>query len=199
MLRKISVYFLFLIFIGLPLIVVYGYDSPNFHEGVVQCGECHSTGNIGKYDPATSTGNVNLCLSCHTGGQRADNLALYQIQQASITADGKIQGFSHRYDGNVYRVDVSTMPEGKLADPKDGQLKDLKKKVMDGKVVCSTCHNRLTHNIIHDEKERDKKLCRDCHRLRKQGTTKTYTGEKQSHPVSEAVNCSSCHSTHVFQ
>lgn len=198
MARKISVYLLFLIFISLPLIIVYGYNSPDFHQGVVQCGECHSPAYTGKYDITTPTGNVNLCLSCHTGGQRASNLALYQIEQASITAEGKIKGFSHRYDANVDQADISAMPEGELVDPLGGKLKSLSQKVTGKRIVCSACHNRLTHNIIRDEKKRDKKLCRDCHRVRKQAT-KTYTGKKQNHPVSEKVNCSSCHSTHVFQ
>lgn len=198
--------------------IVYPYAGS--HKGVLTCGDCHTAFPMAISDPE---GNVNLCLSCHTGGATASNLALYSIDQATITPgpSGGVYGKSHRWDAAALRVDIATDPATIVpGQTKPGRAGDVYlpaykiykgyAKVFKGsdnqwRIACSSCHNRNTTSFIRNEKERDKKLCAECHTYDFQMSTTTariyQSGKKCNHSVKSFgdvyVGCSSCHVIHA--
>lgn len=88
---------------------------------------CHVTHNAlgGGLNP--HTGNTNLCLSCHT----SNGLPI----GSSDKAQPGIGGTSHGFDANP------TNPSYGAQEPEDSEMI---LRLMDGNVVCSTCHNQHT-------------------------------------------------------
>jgi predicted CXXCH cytochrome family protein len=207
------------LFIFSMFIVFYpfsGYTYVGSHKNVLTCNDCHTAYPMGI---RTAEGNVNLCLSCHTGGATASNLALYSVDQATITSGG-VYGKSHRWDALAFQVDVATVSQaseqvtiikGSLGEqtftkwyPYGTGAKWFKDTQGKYRIACSSCHNSKTALFIRNEKERDEKLCADCHTYDFQMSTttaRTYTAKKCNHPVktigSNYVGCSSCHTIHA--
>lgn len=200
-----------------------GYSYEGSHQGILKMSDCHTDFPVGIN---TAEGNVNLCLSCHTGGAIASNLPLYSVDQATITSGG-VYGKSHRWDAVAlqtvsqgYSIDIATDPtktytytrkrrggetttvyvkgftEAKVFPDKSGVRR----------IACSSCHNRNTASYLRNEKERDEKLCKDCHgpmqwHGSEKGRVNVYTGQGMNHPTksigSNYVGCSSCHEIHA--
>jgi len=167
--------------------------------------------------PSSLEGNINLCTSCHTGGAQASTLALYSVDQASITATG-VYGRSHRWDAIAYQVNIATDPQTVSITYKKDRLGNLIPvqtitppkyakvfKEVSGpyyRIACSSCHNGNTASFIRNDKERDQKLCAECHIYQKNlGGAKIYTGQVLNHPTKAVgtsyVGCSSCHVIHA--
>lgn len=204
-------------FIIFPAGEVYPYAGS--HKGILTCSDCHTAYPTSISDPQ---GNANLCLSCHTGGAMASNLALYSVDQATITESG-VYNKSHRWDALVYQANISTNPaevltrtvtyysggeshEANLTDYifKNKYSKAFKDTDKAWRISCSSCHNSKTASFIRNEQERDEKLCRDCHTYDHQLSTtsaREFTGKKQNHPTKTVggsyVGCSSCHVIHA--
>lgn len=209
---KIFWLFVFSILITSPA-QVYAYLGS--HKGILECSNCHTNF---PYSISSAEGNVNLCLSCHTGGATASNFALYSVDQASITDSG-VYGKSHRWDAVALQVNISSNPLITTAETgvkkRDGSTtiiyhvsfniaKAFKDAKGDYRIACSSCHNSKTTSFIRNEKERDAKLCAECHTYDFQMSTTTvlsYSGKKCNHPVksvgSSYVGCSSCHVIHA--
>ena len=86
---------------------------------------CHVTHQAIGGGLTSSAGNVNLCQSCHT----ANGLPITN----SMKANPHFTGTSHAFD--VPTVD----PDSGALDPQNTQMN---LRVMDGNVVCSTCHDQ---------------------------------------------------------
>jgi len=212
---KVKTFFLLLCLSLLVFLVKETYAYSGFHKDILTCNDCHT---IYPADVRSAEGNVNLCLSCHTGGAMASNLALYSIDQATITSGG-VYGKSHRWDALAYQVGiatVSTITIQRTDRTRTGMVtstitytnsigaKWFKDKDGKNRVACSSCHNSRTSSFIRNEKERDEKLCRDCHNYDFQFSTmsaRIYRGKKMNHPFktigNNYVGCSSCHVIHA--
>lgn len=219
---KIFCLLFFLILISFYSLNSYCYEGS--HHGILECSNCHTDFPYANY---TAQGNVNLCLSCHTGGATASNLALYSVDQATITPGltGGVYGKSHRWDAVALQVDISTEPGKVIEEPgvtvitpggttiqilyhRKYSVAKAFSDVNDSKIkriACSSCHNRNTASFIRNEEERDEKLCKDCHKVDQwhgsdKGSVTTYTaGQKMNHPTKKVgANWIGCSSCHVM-
>lgn len=86
---------------------------------------CHISHHAQGGGLTSSAGNVNLCQSCHNSGELPIN--------SSDTAVPGIGGTSHGFDVPAVHATLDTL----LPQNTDMQLR-----VMDGNIVCSTCHNQ---------------------------------------------------------
>lgn len=204
--KKLLAVFLSISLVVLNSIQIYPYvgSHPTANLGC-DPGDCHPSGDSTvKTSPDTQN---NLCLSCHIGGARASNLAFYSVDQATITPEG-IRGANHRWDALAYYELIASTPgivkQSGLGPPKRLWIyaKVFRKNPADPyRLSCASCHNTLTKDFIRDERQRDEKLCPDCHGVMVSTTTASvYTGKKQHHPSfaygSTYVGCSSCHTIH---
>ncbi len=154
-----------------------GYDGPHMVEGRVICGRCHGIsdqpgGHVGLLD-----GQVNLCMSCHSGGGQALAAGVHALDLADPfgtnpnAADGR--GRSHAW--GVLAISesadsVGPAPGGPMALYLD-----------EGRMKCSTCHQQhnsdaglpyLRMGNDHDQ------MCKECHAPRDEGP-----GERGTHAV----------------
>ena len=92
---------------------------------------CHVLHHAAGSGLTTSAGNVNLCQSCHNPSGSAGDLPI----NSSDSAVAGVQGTSHAFD-----VTASNAPLG-VQEP---QNPSMQLRVMEGDLVCSTCHNQHT-------------------------------------------------------
>ena len=90
---------------------------------------CHVTHHATGGGLTTSASNVNLCQSCHTPAGLAGDLP---INSADSAVPG-VRGTSHAFDAAATNVLLG------VQDPLDPPMLA---RVMEGQVVCSTCHNQ---------------------------------------------------------
>ena len=77
----------------------------------------------------TAAGNVNLCQSCHSPSGLASDLPVNDADRAVAGVSGK----SHAFDVPTVNAALDTQA------PQDAQMA---LRVMDGNIVCSTCHDQ---------------------------------------------------------
>jgi hypothetical protein len=105
-------------------------DPPHWYSAglVIGCTEqCHTSHQAlgGGLNPRT--GNANLCLSCHNSSGWAADLPI----DVAHMADPGTKGTSHAFEVDPVHPTLDTQA------PNDGEMS---LRLMDGKVVCSTCH-----------------------------------------------------------
>ena len=153
-----------------------GFDPPHMLDDV-DCSRCHNAngqpgGHVGLVE-----GQINLCISCHTGGGQALTTPFWSACAADPYAtnpaadDGR--GSSHAWGVpalNAEADSVGPAPGGELELHLDG-----------GNIKCSTCHEQHNNNagipFLRMNNEGDA-LCKECHAPRNKGL-----GEGCSHPV----------------
>jgi len=182
-------------------------DSAHWNN-VIPCLTCHVLQEAPGAQLTTVNGNANLCMSCHN-----------PVGIASVTpfsdadrANPGVSGTSHNWNtGPVNIIYGATAPTNT----------GMNSMLMDGKVVCSTCHE--PHGSFYPPFLRmtnaDDIMCKDCHTVRNVQCYSDNTQNKGSHPVGKIypaadprffaspqdpnihllnnqVECSSCHNAH---
>jgi len=109
-------------------------DPPHWYFGM-DCSSCHVGHNAPGGGLTTATGNSNLCLSCHVAGGLAGALPILPSHTLS----------THHYDV------VPDAPRWGSAMPTNPEMAN---RIMDGKLVCSTCHDQ------HAAQASNRGLCR---------------------------------------
>jgi len=94
---------------------------------------CHVLHHAAGSGLTTSAGNVNLCQSCHNPAGVAADLPI----NTSDSAQAGVQGTSHAFD--VPAID-------NLLGVQEPESPAMQLRLMDGNVVCSTCHNQHIAN-----------------------------------------------------
>ncbi len=95
---------------------------------VVDCATCHSIHHaLG--EPITPAANVNLCQTCHNPAGLASDLPIL----SSDAAVPGVGGTSHAFDAPALHATFDTQL------PLDAEIAE---RIMEGYVVCSTCHNQ---------------------------------------------------------
>ncbi|MBK3515875.1 CxxxxCH/CxxCH domain c-type cytochrome [Carboxylicivirga marina] len=181
--------------------------TPTDHS-TTNCTSCHFTHNALGEGLSASTENFLQCQSCHISTGIASNKA-FDSSDKAVPGTG---GNSHAWDVNA----VNTTYETNIPTPADGELAI---RVVDGKIMCSTCHDQ--HNsaaaspYLRVDNTNDV-MCKNCHSARNVGRYADDNGNKGSHPVGivmdtssdqivdnptlaangEQINCSSCHGVH---
>lgn len=107
-------------------------DPPHWYSAglVIGCtDQCHTSHQAlgGGLNP--QTGNANLCLSCHNSSGWAADLPI----DAAKMADPGTKGTSHAFEVDPVHPTLDTLA------PNDAEMS---LRLMEGKVVCSTCHNQ---------------------------------------------------------
>jgi len=109
-----------------------GQDPPHWTSTTIDI-DCTSTCHVDHHDLGgrltAAASNVNLCQSCHTASGLAGDLP---IDSADLAVPGT-GGTSHAFDVAAVNAGLDTQA------PLDTKML---KRVMDGNVVCSTCHNQ---------------------------------------------------------
>lgn len=94
----------------------------------MDCFTCHSI-HIALGAPTTPEGNVNLCLSCHNPAGMASDLPVLASDVAVPGVGGTSHAFGVPAVNASYDIEVPENPQ-------------MAARVMEGNVVCSTCHNQ---------------------------------------------------------
>ncbi|HHQ49445.1 MAG TPA: IPTL-CTERM sorting domain-containing protein, partial [Acidobacteria bacterium] len=110
--------------------VALAVDPPHWYFGM-DCASCHTGHNAAGGNLTVSAGNVNLCQSCHNAGGLASALPINSSDRA---VPGQA-GTSHRFD---MPIDVAHQGAQMPTNP------EMAKRIMNGNVVCSTCHDQHT-------------------------------------------------------
>ena len=97
---------------------------------------CHVTHHAAGVGLTTSASNVNLCQSCHNPAGSAGNLPI----NSSDAAVAGVRGTSHAFD---------VAAANSLAGAQEPVNSAMLLRVMDGNVVCSTCHNQHIANSTY--------------------------------------------------
>ncbi len=94
----------------------------------IDCYTCHSI-HVALGEPITPAANVNLCLSCHNPAGMASDLP---VLPSDVAVPG-VGGTSHAFDVPALSAayDVQLPENAEIAE-----------RVMEGMLVCSTCHNQ---------------------------------------------------------
>ncbi len=109
---------------------VHATDPPHWTPGVGQdCAGCHMIHQALGGGLTVAAGNVNLCQTCHNPAGQASDLPIYSSDVAVPGVSGTSHGFDVPAVNAAYDVQLPLDPE-------------LEERVMDGNVVCSTCHNQ---------------------------------------------------------
>jgi hypothetical protein len=111
---------------------VHAADPPHWYSDslVIGCTEqCHTSHQAlgGGLNP--QTGNANLCQTCHNASGWAADLPI----GAADMADPGSKGTSHAFEVDPVHLGLDTQA------PNDGEMS---LRLMDGNVVCSTCHDQ---------------------------------------------------------
>ncbi len=106
-------------------------DPPHWESSslVIDCGTCHVTHAAPGGALTTSSGNVNLCQSCHSPSGLASDLPMNHVDRA---VPG-VSGTSHAYDVPAVNAGLSVQEPDHL---------QMRLRVMDSNIVCSTCHDQ---------------------------------------------------------
>jgi hypothetical protein len=107
-------------------------DPPHWSSTsiVINCeDQCHTTHQAAGGQLTAAAGNVALCWSCHTPGGHAADLPISESTKALPGTSGT----SHAFDVAAVNATLGTQR------PLDKE-RDLR--VMDGNLVCSSCHNQ---------------------------------------------------------
>jgi len=122
---------LVLVFIGVFLAgtaTVQAVDPPHWYFGI-DCASCHTGHHAAGGSLTTSAGNVNLCQSCHSPGGLASALPINSSDRAVPGQAGTTHRFDVPVDASQWGAQMPTNPE-------------MVKRIMNGNVVCSTCHDQ---------------------------------------------------------
>lgn len=117
---------------GAIAIPVHASDPPHWYSStiVIGCGEqCHATHNAAGGGLTQADSNVNLCQSCHNSAGLGSGLPINDAHSAVPGATGS----SHAFD--VPAVDATYGTQMPLDN-------EMSLRVMDGNLVCSTCHDQ---------------------------------------------------------
>ena len=183
-------------------------DTPHWGNGI-ECSSCHVIHKSPGAQLTSAAGNSNLCMSCHNpAGMAADK----PFAESDRAVPG-ISGTSHAWDVSAENTaHGARIPENT----------EMASRVMDGMIVCSTCHNQhdQTFQPFLRMSNYQNAMCKDCHAVRNVGSYRTDTNNKGSHPVGIAypdsdsrfyafpsdsnlalidpdrVECTTCHGVH---
>jgi len=98
--------------------------------------QCHSLHAAPGGQLTAAAGNVNLCQSCHNSSGLAGDLP---IDNADRATPG-VSGTSHAFDVDAVNATYGAeLPQDTAGNT---QAEQMALRVMDGKIVCSTCHNQ---------------------------------------------------------
>lgn len=101
-------------------------------EGAQSCKSCHKLHNSPSGAITIQEGNANLCLGCHNSITNPSFAFPWVTEQQAIPGS---KGSSHRWDAPLTNAEHGALPP---------LLSSLVKRVPDGKVQCSTCHDQHT-------------------------------------------------------
>lgn len=107
-------------------------DAPHWSSASINIdctSQCHVTHQAEGGALTPSAGNVNLCQSCHTPAGLAGDLPISNADKAVPGTSGT----SHAFDVAAVNASLDTQL------PLDNEMN---LRVMDGNLVCSTCHNQ---------------------------------------------------------
>ena len=110
-------------------------DPPHWFFGM-DCASCHTGHTAAGGNLTVSAGNVNLCQSCHNPGGLASALPINTQDRAVPGQAGTSHKFDMPADAAHQGAQMPTNPEMAV-------------RVMDGNVVCSTCHNQHTADVAN--------------------------------------------------
>ncbi len=124
--------------------ILFSVDPPHWSSASTyeDCSTtCHiSHSSLGS--PLTqATSNVNSCLSCHNPTGQAQDLPISLSEKANPHFSGRHHSFDSNAINSQYGADLP-------------QNNEMALRVMEGKVVCSTCHNQHSANASFRGKPR---------------------------------------------
>ncbi|MFQ5604525.1 MAG: cytochrome c3 family protein [bacterium] len=186
-------------------------DAPHKGNGI-ECGSCHILHQSADVQLTNVAGNANLCMSCHNPAGLASNKPFTNADRANPGVSGTSHAWNATAINNTYGASLPTDAE-------------MLKRVYDGKIVCSTCHNQhdQTFPPFLRASNFQNALCKDCHAVRNVGSYRTSPDNKGSHPVGvvyptsderfysspqnpdlplidpDRVECTTCHSPHFAE
>ena len=194
--------------LGAPGSLLRAPDAPHWGNGI-DCSSCHVLHEGPGGQLTQVAGNANLCMSCHNPAGLAGDKPFTEADRAIPGQSGT----SHAWDvlavNPRYGADLPTDPE-------------LARRVYDGFIVCSTCHNQHdnTFSPFLRVANFQNAMCKDCHAVRDVGSYRGSPANKGSHPVGvpypstdprfnnpplnpdlplvdpDRVECTTCHSPH---
>ena len=183
-------------------------DTPHWGNGI-ECSSCHVTHNSPGAQLTNAAGNANLCMSCHNPVGMASDKPFAESDKAIPG----VTGTSHAWNADAENISYGAqLPANN----------EMARRVMDGKIVCSTCHNQhsQTYQPFLRMSNEHNAMCKDCHAVRNVGSYRDDPNNKGSHPVGIAypvsdsrffaaptdtnltlvdpdkVECTTCHGVH---
>ena len=124
-----------LLLISLLLVVgpVGASDPPHWSSAstTIDCTSCHTTHQAPGGNLTAAAGNVNLCQSCHNPSGTASAMAINNSDKAVPGTSGT----SHAFDTTTMNANFGTTTPTNT---------EMQLRVMDGNIVCSTCHDQHT-------------------------------------------------------
>ncbi|MFQ6008864.1 MAG: cytochrome c3 family protein, partial [Candidatus Zixiibacteriota bacterium] len=183
-------------------------DTPHWGNGI-DCLSCHVRYQSPEVQVTNFKGNSNSCMSCHNPAGVASNMPFSN----AVRAVPGVSGSSHAWDVLANNAAHGARP------PVEAEMA---KRVYDGNIVCSTCHNQhlQTFPPFLRSSNFQNALCKDCHAIRDVGSFRDSPENKGSHPVGipyptsdarffaaprnpnlplvdpDRVECTTCHSPH---
>lgn len=184
-------------------------DDFAHYENSVACLTCHVLNNAPGAQLTMIAGNANLCLSCHNAAGTAFNSPFSDADRA----EPGVSGTSHSWN------EPAVNDQYGASFPVNSNMAG---KVMDGQIVCSTCHQPhyqfYPPYFLRTSNDQDI-MCKDCHSVRNIGTYADNPENKGSHPVGKEypgtdpdyyavpqdpnivlvgtkIECTSCHGVH---
>ncbi|KAA3618883.1 MAG: hypothetical protein DWQ05_05810 [Calditrichaeota bacterium] len=183
-------------------------DAPHWGNDI-DCMSCHMLHNNEGMQLTKVNGNANLCMSCHNPVGVASGMPFSEADKAIPGTSGTSHAWEVPATNWEFGAELPTNAEMSL-------------RVLDGKIVCSTCHNQHNQNFppFLRDTNAGNALCKDCHSIRNVGSYRDNTNSRGSHPVGIAypgsdsrffpsiqnpnlplyeqnkIECTTCHSPH---
>lgn len=188
---------------------LWAIDAPHDGSNSIDCLSCHKIHHALGGTLNTADSNPNLCMTCHNPAGLAAAKSMADVDRANPfgTADGRTpyRGVSHPWNMNTVNENADATTPGDL---------QMSRRLDDGNVICSTCHNQHNHNTgspFMRASNVESALCKQCH-----GARDVTSSSGGSHPVGVPiptekpffktpttlalengnVQCMTCHSPH---
>ncbi len=148
-----------------------GIDTPHWDNGM-DCQSCHTLHHSAGIQLTSVEGNANLCMSCH-------NPTGFAQAKPFTNADRAVPGVSGT--SHAWHATAENPPHGAQAP----QQEEMAKRLFNGEIVCSTCHNQHSQEFgpFLRASNFQNALCKECHAVRNVGSYRDSPNNLGSHPV----------------